>query len=158
MIEVALPLLAEGLKGWLEDPAFLIGAPLLAIGALGAVVMLTPFRMFPVHEDMDAYDETAMDLIVPEEGHPGPDVYIRIGLILAFITAIEVAIVYVDLIEGLFIGVLLALSALKFVLVVLYFMHLRYDNRFFSTLFTGGFILAMMLFAVVLATLGSSLV
>jgi cytochrome c oxidase subunit 4 len=92
-----------------------------------------------------------------DEGHPGPEIYVRVGLALAAITALEVAVVYVDIVAGVFIGLLLAMSALKFVLVVLWFMHLRFDNRIFSTLFWGGLALAGALFTVVLATLGSNL-
>jgi cytochrome c oxidase subunit IV len=153
MTALTVPLLAEGLKGWLEDPAFLIGVPLLAIGALGVMVMLVPFRAYPRIEAYEAEDiEVHYD-----EGHPGPEIYIRVGIALAVITALEVAVVYVDLVAGVFIGVLLAMSALKFVLVVLWFMHLRFDNRIFSTFFWGGLALAAMLFTVVLATLGSNL-
>jgi hypothetical protein len=36
-------------------------------------------------------------------------------------------------------------------------MHLRFDNRLFSTLFTGGLMLVAAIFIVVLATLGASL-
>jgi cytochrome c oxidase subunit 4 len=151
---LAVPLLAEGLKGWLEDPAILIGVPLLAIGALGAMVMLIPFRAYPRIEAFEAEEVSEVHF---EEGHPGPEIYIRVGLALAVLTAIEVAIVYIDLVAGIFIGMLLALSLFKFVLVVLWFMHLRFDNRIFSTLFWGGLALAGALFTVVLATLGSNL-
>ena len=39
---------------------------------------------------------------------------------------------------GALVPILLILSATKFALVVLWFMHLRFDNALFSTLFTGG--------------------
>jgi cytochrome c oxidase subunit 4 len=152
-MEIAIPLLAEGLKGWLEDPALLIGVPLLAIGALGVMVMLIPFRAYPRIEAYEAEDVE----VHYDEGHPGPEIYIRVGIALAVITAIEVAVVYINLVAGIFIGLLLALSLLKFVLVVLWFMHLRFDNRIFSTLFWGGLALALAIFTVVLATLGSNL-
>jgi cytochrome c oxidase subunit 4 len=151
---LAVPLLAEGLKGWLEDPAFLIGVPLLAIGALGVMVMLIPFRAYP---RIEAYQAEDVSEAYYDEGHPGPEVYVRVGIALAVITAIEVAVVYIELVAGIFIGVLLALSLLKFVLVVLWFMHLRFDNRLFSTLFWGGLALAVAIFMVVLATLGANL-
>jgi len=56
------------------------------------------------------------------------------------------------------VGVLLALSAMKFVLVALWFMHLRFDTRLFSILFGGGLALIVALIMVVLATLGSNLI
>lgn len=160
MEALAAPLLAEGLKGWLEDPALLLGVPLVLLGLGGMFLVLAPVgTAFLTHGERPTADmDTTPGWVYVDEGHPGPETYIQVGLILAVITAIEVAIVYVDLIQGLFIGVLLALSALKFVLVVLWFMHLRFDNRLFSTLFTGGLLLAAALFSVVLATLGSNLV
>ena len=63
-----------------------------------------------------------------------------------------------DLADGALLGMLLALSALKFVIVVLWFMHLKFDNKLFSIMFTGGLVLVAGLFTIVLATLGSSLV
>jgi cytochrome c oxidase subunit 4 len=39
--------------------------------------------------------------------------------------------------------VLLALSAVKFVLVVLFYMHLRFDSRLFAFLFGGPLLLAV---------------
>jgi cytochrome c oxidase subunit 4 len=38
---------------------------------------------------------------------------------------------------------LLILSAVKFITVVLFYMHLRYDHRLFRALFTGPLIIAM---------------
>lgn len=90
-------------------------------------------------------------------GHPGPAEYIRIGLALAFITAIEVAIYYFDLSDKVLIAILLVLSTLKFSLVVAWFMHLRFDNPLFTIFMIGGLVLAFSLFAVVLAVLNGGL-
>ncbi|MGB2694032.1 MAG: cytochrome C oxidase subunit IV family protein [Dehalococcoidia bacterium] len=150
---LAMIVLSSGLKGLLENSGFLIGLPLVALGALGALVALMPVEVrwgerVPVGQvAAEAY-----------EGHPGPETYVKVGLILAVITAIEVAIYYTNLAQGALLGILLVLSALKFVMVVLWFMHLRFDNSLFSTLFTGGVILATGLFIVVLTTLGANLV
>src|SRR5688572_13331858 len=73
--------------------------------------------------------------------HPQPGEYIRIAVILATITAIEVAVVYVEALAPVLIAILLVLSALKFALVVLWFMHLKFDSRLFSGIFVGGLIL-----------------
>ncbi|MFQ6019220.1 MAG: cytochrome C oxidase subunit IV family protein [Dehalococcoidia bacterium] len=93
-----------------------------------------------------------------EQAHPGPLEYVKIALALAFVTAVEVGIYYLDVGQAALVTVLLILSALKFGLVVLWFMHLKFDSRLFSVLFVGGLMLALVLFVVVLATLGSSLV
>ena len=90
--------------------------------------------------------------------HPGPVEYIKIGLILAVITAVEVGIYYVEAIEDALVPILIALSALKFSLVVMWFMHLKFDNQLFSWLLAGGLALIGLLLVVVLATLGGGLV
>ena len=95
---------------------------------------------------------------VGKRAHPGPLEYIKIGSILAVITAIEVGIYYIEAIEDVLVPILIVLSALKFSLVVLWFMHLRFDNQLFSWLLVGGLVLISMLLAVVLSTLGGGLV
>ena len=91
-------------------------------------------------------------------GHPGPLEYAVIGLVLSGITAIEVAVYYFDIAHDLLVAVLLGLSALKFSLVVMWFMHLRFDSGLFTQLFVLGVLLAMTIFFVALATLGGQLV
>ncbi len=44
------------------------------------------------------------------------------------------------------------LAVVKFALVVLWFMHLKFESRLFMRLFVTGLVLALTLFAVVLAT------
>jgi len=56
------------------------------------------------------------------------------------------------------VALLIALSILKFSLVVLWFMHLKFDNRLFSQLFVGGLLLALSVFVVAVATLHGKLV
>ncbi len=92
------------------------------------------------------------------QAHPGPVEYIKIGSILAVITAVEVGIYYIEAIEDALVPILIVLSALKFSLVVLWFMHLKFDSRLFSWLLVGGLVLIGMLLAVVLSTLGGGLV
>ncbi|MEE9199305.1 MAG: cytochrome C oxidase subunit IV family protein [Dehalococcoidia bacterium] len=77
-----------------------------------------------------------------EPAHPTILTYIRIATILGVITAVEVAIFYVDFLEPAFIGIFLVLSAVKFTLVILFYMHLKFDSRLFSNLFIGGLLLA----------------
>ncbi len=95
---------------------------------------------------------------VSEGAHPGPLEYIKIGLILAAITAAEVGIYYIEAIEDALVPILIVLSALKFSLVVMWFMHLKFDSRLFSWLLVGGMALIGMLLVVVLSTLGGGLV
>ncbi len=148
MLEL-VPLLAGGLKGMLENSGFLLGLPLVALGVIGALLVLAPVGV-------PRSRPPAVQAVVG--AHPEPRQYITVGLVLAAITALEVGLYYVDLVYGALVFLLLALSAMKFVLVVLWFMHLQFDNRLLSTLFTGGMTLAAALFAVLLVTLGASLV
>ncbi len=90
--------------------------------------------------------------------HPGPLEYTRIGLILAVITAVEVGIFYLDIAQWALVTILVVLSAVKFSLVVMWFMHLKFDSRVFSWLLVGGLMLVSVLLVVVLATLGGGLV
>ncbi len=155
IVDLATLVLATGTKAILQNSAYLLGVPLIAIGALFLVIALSPFELRwpqPINEaDLDVLED-------PPEGHSEAAEYIKVGIFLAAVTALEVALYYMNLADGALLGMLLALSALKFVLVVLWFMHLKFDSRLFSVTFTAGIVLAAGLFTVVLATLGSSLV
>jgi cytochrome c oxidase subunit 4 len=85
---------------------------------------------------------------VRERPHPGPREYVKIAVALAIVTLLEVAIYYVDFLRPALVPLLLIFSAIKFALVVLWFMHLRFDSRLFMRLFVTGVILALSLFAI----------
>jgi cytochrome c oxidase subunit 4 len=68
-------------------------------------------------------------------GHPTWRTYVVIGLILCIITAVEVAIFYIEALASLLVPLLLVLSAAKFVLVVLFYMHLKFDHKMFGRVF-----------------------
>ena len=77
--------------------------------------------------------------------------YIVVALALALITALEVSLTYVH-IGSFFLPVLLFLMAAKFVIVVSFFMHLRFDNRIFTWLFYTGLLLAVFVYCAALLT------
>ena len=77
-----------------------------------------------------------------QRAHPSPLVYVGIAIVLAGITALEVWAVYQQSLRSVLVPILLILSAVKFSLVAMFFMHLRFDNRLFTVFFTGGLILA----------------
>jgi len=77
--------------------------------------------------------------------------YVRIAAILAAITGLEVATYYVDL-GALFLPALLIMMAVKFIIVVSYFMHLKFDSKLFSWVFYAGLILALIVYSIFLAT------
>ncbi len=80
--------------------------------------------------------------VATEHAHPPATVYIQIAVVLAAITGAEVAVYYLDTIKSLLVPILLALSALKFTLVVAFYMHLRFDNKVFRNLFLFGLFVA----------------
>jgi cytochrome c oxidase subunit IV len=89
--------------------------------------------------------------------HPSPSQYWRIAGTLAVLTAIEVALYYID--QELELGalnalMLVSLSTLKFIIVVGWFMHLRFEKSLLSRFFTAGFLLACGCYLVVLAAMG----
>ncbi|MBL0938721.1 MAG: cytochrome C oxidase subunit IV family protein [Gemmatimonadaceae bacterium] len=78
------------------------------------------------------------------EEHPTWSTYWKVALILTIITAVEVSAYYIPAWENSWIYVpsMLIMSAVKFVIVVLYYMHLKYDHKLFKALFTGPLIVA----------------
>ncbi len=82
----------------------------------------------------------------PVHGHPQPMEYIIVAVVLTFITAIEVALFYVGGGEAggfsLSTAAILVLSTFKFVVVVGWYMHLKFDPKLFTYFFAGGLALA----------------
>lgn len=87
--------------------------------------------------------------------HPTPLLYVKIALLLAALTGIEVALFYLEETVGaLAVPLLIILAFLKFVIVIGYYMHLRYEKPLLSRFFSAGFVLAILVYAVVLGTFG----
>jgi cytochrome c oxidase subunit 4 len=84
--------------------------------------------------------------------HPSPKEYIRIAIILALITAAEVAIYYIEGAREYLIPMLFLFAIIKFSLVVMWFMHLRFDSRTYARFFVMGLAGAVTLYLVVLMT------
>lgn len=96
---------------------------------------------------MAQHVNTPSDLPGGHPGHTGPTVrgYLTIGAILFVITLIEIAgsfLTEYGFPSWVQVTVLLAFSVLKGALVVMFFMHLRFDSRWFSFFFVAGMILA----------------
>jgi cytochrome c oxidase subunit 4 len=78
-------------------------------------------------------------------GHKEPSklhIYVQIAMILSVITGVEVVLVYLPLAKWLVVTTLCVLSAVKFMFVIFYFMHLRWDKVFCTVLFFIGLVLA----------------
>jgi cytochrome c oxidase subunit 4 len=82
--------------------------------------------------------------------HPGDWTYIKVALFLLVITVAEVAVYYIQWMHdhGVIVPLLLAMSAVKFVTVVGFFMHLKFDDRRLTIIFAGGLAIA---FATIIA-------
>ena len=78
-----------------------------------------------------------------EQAHATTATYLRIAGILVMITLIEVGVFYVPTFQALLVPILLVLSAVKFTLVAMFYMHLKFDNRFFAFLFGGPLLLGV---------------
>ncbi|MDB4907632.1 MAG: cytochrome oxidase subunit [Gemmatimonadetes bacterium] len=76
--------------------------------------------------------------------HPTWKQYKWVALILTLVTVIEVWAYYIPsfVASKLFVPILLFMSAGKFVIVVMFYMHLKYDHKLFRALFTGPLIIA----------------
>jgi cytochrome c oxidase subunit 4 len=85
--------------------------------------------------------------------HPSDRSYVGIALILAVLTALEVASFYVeDQLGALLVPALVIMMIVKFVLVVAWFMHLRFDSNLFTRVFVSGLVLAVGVYAATLTT------
>ena len=84
--------------------------------------------------------------------HATVKTYIQVAIALALITGVEVATLYVPGIPNpVLVGSLLVMSAVKFYLVVGFFMHLKYDHGIMRALFVGPLIIAIAIILAVMA-------
>ncbi len=89
---------------------------------------------------MSAHAATA-----PAAGHHEPSkfhTYVQIAMILGVITGIEIVLIYLPLAKWFIVSSLVLLSAVKFLYVIFYFMHLKWDKIFCTILFFIGLVLA----------------
>ena len=79
----------------------------------------------------------------PEEhAHPSEQKYIKIAIILTIITIVEVAIWYIEWMHdsGVLVPALFVLSIGKFLTVIGYYMHLKFDAPLFRYIFLAALI------------------
>jgi cytochrome c oxidase subunit 4 len=86
--------------------------------------------------------------------HPTVGTYVRVFGILVIVTIIEVGVFYVPAFQKLLVPVLLTLSAFKFTLVVMFYMHLKSDSRLFTFLFGVPLLLVLAVMAGLLLLYG----
>jgi cytochrome c oxidase subunit 4 len=78
-----------------------------------------------------------------QHAHPTADVYLRVAAVLVILTVLEVGVFYVPAFHPVLVPVLLVLSGVKFTLVVMFYMHLKADSKFFTFLFGAPLLLAV---------------
>jgi len=83
---------------------------------------------------------------------------VAVAAILTVITALEFAAIYIRALTPILVPLLLVMSAAKFILVVLFFMHLRYDSRLLATVFFGPLVIAIGLVVALTTLTGAFLV
>ena len=69
-------------------------------------------------------------------------IYVQIAMLLAVITGVEIVCVYLPFAKWLLVTTLVVLSTVKFMFVIFFFMHLRWDKPFCTILFFIGLVLA----------------
>ena len=84
--------------------------------------------------------------------HASVRTYVVVAVILTLVTAMEFSAIYIRELTPILIPLLVVMSAAKFALVVLFFMHLRYDVRPLALIFVGSLTVALGI-AVALTTL-----
>ena len=97
----------------------------------------------------------------PDRGRHEPlsiRTYLIVAGILCAVTALEFGVIYVRRLAPILVPLLLVLSAGKFALVVMFFMHLRYDSRALTFLFVAPLVLATLLAIAVMTLTGEFLV
>lgn len=68
--------------------------------------------------------------------------FVQIAMLLGVITGVEIVIIYLPLAKWLIVSLLTVLSLVKFLYVIFYFMHLKFDKLFCTILFFIGLVLA----------------
>jgi len=113
-------------------------------------------------DDMDDADTPADELATKgmhdaghaagvEHGHPNALRYVQIAVVLSVLTMVEIGVYYLRDLHVYLTAILLVLSTVKFILVVAFYMHLKFDNKLFTYLFVLGLAIGASLITAMLA-------
>ena len=92
-----------------------------------------------------------------EEAHASNATYVKVAIILSIITIVEVAIYYLPSVRPILVPALLLLSIAKFLMVIGFFMHLKYDNPLFRFMFIAGLLVSLGVYLAMLAMFWTSM-
>jgi hypothetical protein len=141
------------MKAFFEDPAQLVGAPLLVVGALGLAVAAVALLFSP-----------SMPRTVTAEGptvrrgvaHPTMETFAGIVGIVGGLTVIELLLFAFGIQYSVFVGILFGMTVLKLSLVTMFFFYLKFDSRMFGTAFLSTFaVIAAAAIVIVSAVVGN---
>ncbi len=76
-----------------------------------------------------------------ETQHPGPKTYAKIAFILCAITLLEFGAFYTDALKPVLVPLLVVMSVIKFVLVAMFYMHLKFDHPVFRKILLAAVLL-----------------
>ncbi len=68
--------------------------------------------------------------------------FVSIAMLLAVITGVEIVLIFLPFPKWFIVASLVVLSLVKFMFVIFYFMHLRWDKLFCTILFFIGLVVA----------------
>jgi cytochrome c oxidase subunit IV len=85
--------------------------------------------------------------------HPNAKLYVKVAAWLAVVTGVEVLLSYVTLPPLILLAALIVLSLIKFIVVVGYFMHLKFDQPLLRKPLLAGLITAFLVYSIVLANM-----
>jgi cytochrome c oxidase subunit 4 len=74
--------------------------------------------------------------VTRQHAHPTTGTYLAVAAVLTVMTLVEVGVFYIPAFRPVLAPVLLVLSATKFSLVVMFYMHLKNDSPLFTAIFT----------------------
>ena len=89
-----------------------------------------------------------------EHNHPEPLTYFKVAMALVVLTALEVVVFYFEWLGYAIIPVMAILSVGKFAIVVMYYMHLKFDEKLLTYVFMAGLILAVVVIMWLMALFG----
>jgi cytochrome c oxidase subunit 4 len=90
--------------------------------------------------------------------HASIGTYLKVAVILCVVTALEFTVIYIRQLTTILTPLLLVMSIGKFALVVMFFMHLRYDSRSLTFHLVAPLVLAVGLAIALMTLFGDFLV
>ena len=101
-------------------------------------------------------NQTASHHIDVEAEHDRFFVFVNLALFMAAVTGLELVVIFIPFPTWLVFGTIVVLSAIKFLGVITWFMHLIYDKLFCTVLFMMGLVIAICTSIALLALFDSS--